>query len=935
MAKVYIKDKDSVVNVYSSAGSTPGVVPDYIKISKINDNGEDLTATLESLTTITIPFSNGNSSVFLVSGITDSGNYFTYTVNPPSKEPDLNDSASLDYSFTGSLNTGVALGPASAYAIFPMPYNSNPISIAASSKDTANFYDERNEKYLLNTLPQKTLNIRAKVIFSPTQTVFTTNWFGIYIIPPGVTDLLPNPVATVFNGIDGANPYLYKLSTNVGQGAPNPSTLEFDVDVPVGKIPPGSSIEVRIIGGAMDAAVTILAGSEIYISSTTATGQAIGTVPEPYFTSRFEGSDCDVTINNVSKTTSNPFLQDIDYSTNPSTPVNIDLIISGTAARGEVPESYYTSHAQISSRYLGSKNQSSGVNIYKENAGNTVFGGPINVGTFGNVSPITQEQINIFEYEWGSSTYPMILDYGQLKMSNILQASSKDQVKIVQKTSNAIKKPYPDGRFITTSQPVIQGFRETNSTLDLPFVTGSVITTYGTVNVSTRTHYYYVLQQSRGEFYQILNGSNKENSQIQLGNYSANSIADPIMPNTSKILATGWATPEKPNFMFTSSYTGGLTMQDNVAPENLVEILSGSYAFILKGRGDLIWWGGFTYPNADNGYINSPISSTKLNAVGAVQVGGVVGGGNNTGTGRPEIFPNTLNSGLNLSERAYVTLYRELESPGPSQSLEDALTDGSTTIRKKRGTKLKPWNYGYNELNEDGNYDFPLAAQGVYEILGNGFSDYQKNAKVTIMTIHPPVKFDDSIVSGSAYIQNFPTYPSGAFNVNNGNLGGSFFVTGSVEGRPGPEVILEIDLLNETEILTSPSGNRVSLDSQKGDFEYGDVIVIATSEFGGTGGTPIKFALFGAAVHDNKVKVMNIGTSISSYGNQYKDSPTNSLGAFVWLAVGNEQVTGEEYVVIQDELKGVGPGYFADKFTPKEITDNIESITKEFGSNKT
>jgi len=915
MAKVYIKDKDSVVNVYSSAGSTPGVVPDYIKISKINDNGEDLTATLESLTTITIPFSNGNSSVFLVNGITDSGNYFTYTVNPPSKEPDLNDSASLDYSFTGSLNTGVAIGPASAYAIFPTPYNSNNISIAASSKDTANFYDERNEKYLLNTLPQKTLNIRAKVIFSPTNVVFTTNWFGIYIIPPGVTDLLPNPIATVFNGINGTNPYLYKLSNNVGQGAPNPSTLEFDVDVPVGNIPPGSSIEVRVIGGAQDAPVTILAGSEIYISSTTATGPAIGTVPEPYFTSRFEGSDCDVTINNVSKTTSNPFLQDIDYSTNPSIPVNIDLIISGTAARGEVPESYYTSHAQISSRYLGSKNQSSGVNIYKENAGNTVFGGPINVGTFGNVSPITQEQINIFEYEWGSSTYPMILNYGQLKMSNILQASSKDQVKIVQKTSNAIKKPYPDGRYITTSQPVIRSFRDTNSTLDLPFVTGSVSTTYGSVNVYTRTYYYYILQQSRGEFYQILNGSNKKNSQIQLGNYSANSIADPIMPNTSKILATGWATPEKPNFMFTSSYTGGLTMQEN-AGTNEVARLSGSYAYIDSSRGDLIFWGGFTYPNAYNSYINSPISSTKLNAVGAVQVGGVVE--------KADIFSNTLNSGLNLSERAYITLYRELESPSPSQSLEDALTKGS---------RLKPWNYGYNELNEDGDYDFPLAAQGVYEILGNGYSDFQKNAKVTIMTIYPPVKFDPDIVSGSAYITTFPTFPSGSFNVNNGNLGGSFFVTGSVEGRPGPEVILEIDLLNETQILSSPSGNRVFLDSQKGDFEFGDVIVIPTSEFGGTGGTPIKFKIF--SIFDNKVKVINIGTSITTYNNQYRDSQTNGLGAFVWLAVGKEQVTGEEYVVIQDELKGVGPGYFADKFTPKEITDNIESITKEFGSNKT
>ena len=55
----------------------------------------------------------------------------------------------------------------------------------------------------------------------------------------------------------------------------------------------------------------------------------------------------------------------------------------------------------------------------------------------------------------------------------------------------------------------------------------------------------------------------------------------------------------------------------------------------------------------------------------------------------------------------------------------------------------------------------------------------------------------------------------------------------------------------------------------------------------------------------------------------------------MWQATGKEQITGEEYIVVQDEIKGVGPGYFTDKFSPDYIVDNIESITKEYGSNKT
>ncbi len=48
-------------------------------------------------------------------------------------------------------------------------------------------------------------------------------------------------------------------------------------------------------------------------------------------------------MNNVDQYPTNNFLQDIDYSSDPITPVHVNRIINVTADKGTVPESYYTS----------------------------------------------------------------------------------------------------------------------------------------------------------------------------------------------------------------------------------------------------------------------------------------------------------------------------------------------------------------------------------------------------------------------------------------------------------------------------------------------------------------------------------------------------------------------------------------------------------------
>ena len=589
---------------------------EYMKISRIDESGQDLTPTLEALTQIKLPFPNGISRTYFPISRARYSDYFLFSLSSINNEPPFTGyAATLDYNFTGSLKTGVALGPASTIVFFPtaQQYNSNNIPISSSSKDNANFYDPFDKKYLLNTLPGKILNIRAKVIFTPTSTVFTTNWFGIYIIPPGVTDLLPNPVATVFNGIDGANPYLYKLSTNVGQGAPNPSTLEFDVDVPVGKIPPGSSIEVRVIGGAINAAVTILPGSEIYIKSTPAiTGSTLETIPEPYLPVKFEGSDCDVLLNNVDQYPPNRFLQDIDYSGNPNTPVNFNALLSGSAAKGTVPESYYTSKNQIDPRYNGVKNQSSDVNLYNPKAGNTDFGVPTNIGTFGQTPSITSLDNTIVEFQWAGGTTPEIPLGGSFKLLNrILEVTSTNLVRTITPGDN----PYEFGYI-----------RKINSASGSP-------------------NFFLAISESRGDYYQALNNSYKRGTKLVPFIYVPNPGSNPTLPSITTIIETTIQVPSVSKFAGSSSYTteGG---------------------FKSYGR----WSSGTSYITIFGGNNNTPGFSglerfiTKLSYNDDEGRYGTRNSISVSGSGQAEVMDPILRS-LESGERWFITLINNFDYP--------------------------------------------------------------------------------------------------------------------------------------------------------------------------------------------------------------------------------------------------------------------------------
>ena len=63
------------------------------------------------------------------------------------------------------------------------------------------------------------------------------------------------------------------------------------------------------------------------------------------------------------------------------------------------------------------------------------------------------------------------------------------------------------------------------------------------------------------------------------------------------------------------------------------------------------------------------------------------------------------------------------------------------------------------------------------------------------------------------------------------------------------------------------------------------------------------------------------------------NTPGNSLGMLIWRA---RSVGKGEFVLVQNEVTGgIQAGGFISKYAPDYITENFESITKEYGANQT
>ena len=625
---------------------------EYIKIARIDQNGNDNTITLESLTQLTIPYSNGNNAVYPIESITRRRDFFLYQVGPANYTPNPNDSGSLLYDFTGSLggaNTIIDLGVGGVAVPFP--------TTTGTGSSVSFLYNNSEDKIELSTYPEKPIHIKTSTFYvTSSAEVFVDLYTADSFYTPSSIIKLTNTTAIQGGGNKGPFTREYSISSSAYPGN------TFFLGATANSFPFGGGPFVKV--GTLDGAK--LTPLNIFITSSVESGPTLETIPEPFLSSQFYGTDCDVLLNNVNAYQENPFLQDLDYSTNPNVPVNFEQIISGTAARGTVPESYYTALSQTNIRYTGVKNQSSDVNVYDPLARGTDFGDPINIGTYGQTPSVDSLDVNIYEFEWGGGTTPEILDWGAVKIGRILQVSSKDLVKTINASENVKTIITPSKRGTTASRA--RNYRVVFSNPPGTEYPPNSVNTSSAGNV-----HFWDTPQSVGDFYQILNGNNPVNTEISMFMYpNSTAGSNPTLPSTTKILTTEWCVPSKSNYALTSS---------NSDVYGTINSADSPRRFISLDRNVRV----SRVSTDNNGYYSA---------------------------GRP-LKPNhqslgdQINVDLNNGERWFVTLYNEFEFPEGGGNYNSPLTTGS----------LSPFNTGVT-IDENGNYSNALAYKGVYEIAG-------------------------------------------------------------------------------------------------------------------------------------------------------------------------------------------------------------------------
>lgn len=363
----------------------------YIKISRTDGNGTDITNSLESLESIVMPLSTGNKAFNILNRTRENEYYLFYVSMTGTEDIPAIDKSSPHYSFSGSYD-----------GFIPVFRGQPPVT---SSVDNLNFFikggttsslgDDQNTNFFIGsyrptTLPAKNLGITVSssleflieagkdTTTSVTASVrILSNPLTPGVVPQNPTVLAESVITQSTQDLDVSNMEFtgsYELSTVIPAGDFNPGDcIYFDLKA----TGDNGTIAVLFANGKFTNSIF-----EISSSSPVVNPKSLSI--EPYLTSPFYGTDCDVTYGNVSQGIPNPLIQDLDYQTSITQPVNLELIISGTAAKATIPESYYTSLAQINPRYLGSKSECSVLNSWSRGDWGT-YGKLPNIQSLGNL----------------------------------------------------------------------------------------------------------------------------------------------------------------------------------------------------------------------------------------------------------------------------------------------------------------------------------------------------------------------------------------------------------------------------------------------------------------------------------------------------------------------------------------------------------------------
>jgi len=473
----------------------------YIKIPKIDGNGIDQSTNLESLTQITLP---GTTNVtYQLTSVTEKPTFYLYDVEPNNVSPPL--FGKLNYDFTGSIDV------LDIYHAGPLNRAKLQVPLANGSNDQYGFYSITNQEYTFNTYAQKDLYLRisGSVAVQSEDAII-----GIYrrksLQTQANSELLTGSIFSAGSTYQFDIPYNLSSST--------PGDIYF-LGIQKNKFPADFSTFTTC---------SFSVGTKLFLTSSAASAtSSVDSILEPYFSSDFSTAlDCQPLLNNVQGERANPFLQDLDYQTSQTVPVNYQAIVSESATKATVPESNYTQLSSANLRYNGSKNQSEKINQW------TTFN---NIGTYGKTPSIEVKDTVIYEFDWGGGTTPEILGWGALKMGKLLNVKTVDDVRTINPSEGA--------------KTQVQG---------IPY--GGLSWRY---NLSLPSGYFFESQsisptiQTVSDYYYTLNGNNTPNSQISIFPYDTTNLAsNAYLPVAPKVLTPQFGVPLISNYISANGANG-------------------------------------------------------------------------------------------------------------------------------------------------------------------------------------------------------------------------------------------------------------------------------------------------------------------------------------------------------------------------------------------
>jgi len=401
----------------------------YIKISRIDENGTDQSSTLQNLTQITIPWSGSSSSsiTFEINNITAYPTYFLYSIKPNntfSNSTITNNSASIEYDFSSSIQ----LTPQDKLysALFTVKQQSIPLINPVV--DNLDFYIPSSSNgflfhetgvnpdgayYQLNTYPQKNLEINfSGSIFLdinyPGLELNNSVTVGIAIRRFNAPGLVPTSITKQFN--ISAFPLTSSFTGSFHLSMSYGSTPFSDIEAL-----PGDKVFPYIQFNPINCSQTASFSNDSYflITSSIASGPTLNSIPEPYFTVDYSNAfNCQPLYGNALENQTSYKWQQVDYGDGIFTPTNFNLIISGSALKAQVQDSNYSSLRHIIPRYLGSKNQTEFINEWTDSENN--------IGTYGKTPSIESTNTIVGYANWVGGWPPEKSNASTVKIKNLI-----------------------------------------------------------------------------------------------------------------------------------------------------------------------------------------------------------------------------------------------------------------------------------------------------------------------------------------------------------------------------------------------------------------------------------------------------------------------------------------------------------------------------------